>query len=45
MIQRATDQLPRQGIARPWKLNQNYLSDLVAMRFGSVNDGVMQFSS
>ena len=44
-FQRATDQLPRQGIARPWKLNQNYLSDLVAMRFGSVNDGVMQFSS
>ena len=43
-FQRAADLLPRQGAARPWKLNQNYLSDLLAMRFGKVDDGVLQFS-
>jgi monooxygenase len=43
-FQRAADLLPRQGDRKPWKLNQNYLSDLVAMRFGAVDDGVLQFS-
>ena len=44
-FQRAADQLPKQGATKPWKLNQNYLSDLVAMRFGTVDDGVLRFSS
>ncbi|MDM0066200.1 NAD(P)/FAD-dependent oxidoreductase [Variovorax sp. J31P207] len=43
-FERAADQLPKQGSAKPWKLNQNYLSDLVAMRFGAVDDGVLQFT-
>ena len=43
-FQRAAGQLPKQGSTKPWKLNQNYLSDLVAMRFGAVDDGVMKFS-
>jgi monooxygenase len=43
-FQRAADRLPRQGAIGPWKLNQNYLSDLVALRFGAVDDGVLQFS-
>jgi hypothetical protein len=43
-FQRAADQMPKQGSAKPWKLNQNYLSDLVAMRFGAVDDGVLQFT-
>ncbi len=43
-FQRAAGQLPRQGTTKPWKLNQNYLSDLIAMRFGAVDDGVLQFS-
>ncbi len=41
---RASDQLPRQGITGPFKLRQNYLSDLVAMRFGAVDDGVIRFT-
>jgi monooxygenase len=44
-FQRAAGMLPKQGAIKPWKLNQNYLSDLVAMRFGAVNDGVLRFSS
>ena len=43
-FQRAADQMPKQGSAKPWKLNQNYLSDLLAMRFGAVDDGVLQFT-
>jgi monooxygenase len=43
-VQRALDQLPRQGAKKPWKLYQNYARDLMALRFGSVNDGAMQFS-
>ncbi|MDB5828179.1 MAG: FAD-containing monooxygenase EthA [Variovorax sp.] len=44
-FQRAADELPRQGVTRPWKLTQNYLSDVVAMRFGAVDDGVIRFTA
>jgi monooxygenase len=43
-VQRAIKQLPRQGAKKPWKLYQNYARDLMALRFGSVKDGAMQFS-
>ena len=43
-FQRAADALPKQGSTRPWKLNQNYLSDLAALRFGALDDGVLRFS-
>ena len=43
-VQRGIDQFPKQGTRKPWKLYQNYALDLVALRFGSVDDGVMQFS-
>ena len=43
-FQRAADRLPKQGTTRPWKLNQNYLRDLLALRFGAVDDGVLRFS-
>jgi cation diffusion facilitator CzcD-associated flavoprotein CzcO len=43
-VQRALDQLPRQGSKRPWKLRQNYAADLIALRFGKLDDGTMEFS-
>jgi cation diffusion facilitator CzcD-associated flavoprotein CzcO len=43
-VQRALSQLPRQGAEKPWRLYQNYARDLMALRFGSVRDGAMQFS-
>lgn len=43
-VQRALNQLPRQGAKKPWRLYQNYARDLMALRFGSVKDGAMQFS-
>jgi cation diffusion facilitator CzcD-associated flavoprotein CzcO len=42
-IQRALAALPKQGSKRPWKLYQNYLLDLLTLRFGAVADGTMEF--
>ena len=42
-VERARHMMPKQGSKRPWKLYQNYLKDLTFMRFGSVNDGTMEF--
>ena len=42
-VQRALDQLPRQGTTRPWKLRQNYIQDLVTVRMGKLDDGTMRF--
>lgn len=44
-VQRALDGLPKQGARAPWRLNQNYLLDMVSLKFGSVIDGAMQFSN
>jgi len=43
-VQRAADRMPSQGDRKPWKLNQNYALDLLALRFGSV-DADMKFSN
>jgi hypothetical protein len=43
-IQRSLDQFPVQGSSTPWRLNQNYLRDLLDLRFGRLSDGVLQFS-
>jgi hypothetical protein len=37
--------LPKQGAKKPWKLNQNYLVDLLTLRYGALNDGVMRFTA
>ncbi|HUS16637.1 MAG TPA: FAD-containing monooxygenase EthA, partial [Chloroflexia bacterium] len=42
-VQRALATLPRQGSQRPWKLYQNYLFDLLTLRFGRIADGTMVF--
>lgn len=43
-IQRALAQQPKQGSKRPWKLYQNYLLDLLNLRFGRLRDAAMVFS-
>jgi hypothetical protein len=42
-VRRAIDQLPRQGSKKPWKLYQNYVRDLLSLRFGSVDGGALEF--
>jgi monooxygenase len=44
-IQRALDELPKQGDKYPWKLNQNYIKDMIALRFKSIDDGYLVFKS
>ncbi|HTB50435.1 MAG TPA: NAD(P)/FAD-dependent oxidoreductase [Solirubrobacteraceae bacterium] len=44
-VLRSIDQFPKQGSKAPWKLHQNYPLDIVNLRFGSVADGVMEFSN
>jgi monooxygenase len=42
-VQRALADLPRQGDREPWRLHQDYLRDLIALRFGRIDDGVLVF--
>jgi len=43
-ITRALADLPKQGKRPPWKNHQNYISDLMHIKFGRVNDSFMKFS-
>ena len=40
-VKRALVVLPRQGARRPWRLYQNYLLDLITLRFGRIEDGTL----
>jgi hypothetical protein len=42
-ILRVADKLPKQGSKTPWKLHQNYVKDVMSLKFGSLDDGVMRF--
>lgn len=44
-VQRAVDKMPKQGAHRPWRVYQNYALDIMAFRFGALEDGAMQFSN
>ena len=43
-VLRAIDRFPRQGSKAPWRLYQNYVLDILSLRFGAIEDGTMQFS-
>jgi monooxygenase len=42
-FQRARHALPMQGPRAPWQVHMNYFSDMMAIRFGRMEDGAMQF--
>ena len=44
-VQRALRELPSQGTARPWRLHQNYLLDLLDFRFSRIDDGALAFET
>jgi monooxygenase len=44
-VQRSIEHFPQQGSRKPWRLYQNYALDVLAMKLGSVQDGVIEFSS
>jgi len=43
-MQRAIDAWPKQGAEAPWRANQSYFADLAALRFGPVEDGVLELA-
>ena len=44
-IRRSLHLFPKQGSKAPWKLHQNYARDIMTLRFGRINDGVLDFSN
>ena len=42
-VQRALDELPKQGSREPWRLRQNYLVDLRTIKRAPIDDGVLAF--
>jgi len=42
-VKRAESLLPKQGDRAPWRVYQNYLADMLSLRWGRLDDGVMQF--
>lgn len=43
-VQRAIKHLPKQGDRAPWKTYQNYVQDMLTIRFGRLEDGYMTFT-
>ncbi len=43
-LTRAAATIPRQGAKAPWRMEQNYARDLMQLRFGRINDGVLAFA-
>jgi cation diffusion facilitator CzcD-associated flavoprotein CzcO len=43
-IQRAAGVLPRQGAHKPWRIYQNYLLDLLALKLAPLRDGALRFA-
>ena len=44
-VQRAMEGFPKQGARGPWKVRQNYLRDLMSLRFAKFEDGALKFSN
>lgn len=44
-VERARHILPKQGARKPWRVYQNYLRDLLTIRYGRVDDGVLRFGA
>ncbi|HYF60179.1 MAG TPA: NAD(P)/FAD-dependent oxidoreductase [Burkholderiaceae bacterium] len=40
---RALDRFPKQGARAPWRAEQDYLRELPRLRFGRLDDGVLEF--
>jgi monooxygenase len=44
-VLRSLDKMPRQGRIKPWKLNQNYILDRISLKYKSLVDDSLVFSS
>lgn len=42
-VLRLIDKFPKQAEEKPWRLNQNYAKDMLALGFGSIRDDAIEF--
>jgi hypothetical protein len=42
-VLRSLDQFPKQGTERPWRVYQNYILDLISLRFSSLTRTALEF--
>ncbi len=43
-VVRALEDFPKQGTRLPWKLHQNYIKDLLLLKYSKLEDGVLRFA-
>ena len=44
-IRRAVADWPKQGSRAPWRVYQNYVRDIVSLKWRPVDDGALEFSN
>ena len=44
-VARGVGRFPKQGVEKPWRVDQNYMKDVMAIRYGKVDDGRMAFTN
>ena len=44
-VRRSIDAFPKQGDRKPWRLNQNYIFDTMALKYGAIDDGTLVFTT
>ena len=44
-VARGVARFPRQGVEKPWRVDQNYMKDVMTIRYGKVDDGRMAFTN
>jgi hypothetical protein len=44
-VQRAIDEIPRQGVDGPWQMTMNYAVDADVLRNGPVADAALKFGA
>ncbi|QEH35240.1 FAD-containing monooxygenase EthA [Aquisphaera giovannonii] len=44
-VRRGSDRLVKQGPEAPWVMHQNYVRDLLSLRWSRLDDGVLQFAA
>ncbi len=44
-VLRAAADLPKQSDRKPWLIKQNYILDMLTMKMGRVDDGILKFTS
>ena len=42
-VRRAEKDMPRSGSKSPWKMNTDYIRDMVDVRYGSVTDSFLEY--